>query len=115
MNQEAVRTSESTRRWLASRTALWGTGVDAGKAEELLSTLASFCEKVGKTPDEMIDECLRRSSEGGPFVLRTRARRGYIDLIAKFEEDTGSRDTANVVRSFFIHNGVAMNPSVLMG
>jgi hypothetical protein len=114
MDATSLRTSESVRRWLASRLVFWGGAANKGKEEQLLSTLASFCETAQKSPDEMIDECLRRSTEGGPFVLRTRARRGYIDLIAKFEEQTGSRDTANVVRSFFIHNGVAMNPSVLI-
>lgn len=114
MDPDAVRTSESTRRWLASRTALWGGALDRGKENELLRPLVRFCDNVGKAPDEMIDECLRRSAEGGPFVLRTRARREYIDKIAIFESDT-DRDTANIVRSFFIHNGVAMNPSVLVG
>lgn len=114
MSTDAVTTAESTRRWLASRTVLWGSGADKGKEQELIATLARFCEKAGKAPDEIIDECLRRSPEGGPFVLRTRARREYIDLIANFEAET-DRDTANVVRSFFIHNGVAMNPSVLAG
>jgi hypothetical protein len=114
MDNEGVRTAESTRRWLASRAVLWGSAANKGKEEELIATLAAFCESVQKSPDGMIDECLRRSTEGGPFVLRTRARREYIGLIGKFEEETGSRDTANVIRSFFIHNGVAMNPSVLI-
>ncbi len=107
---DSVRGYESTRRWLASRLVWWGP---TGEDEVLLETLARFCEIAGKNPDEMVDECLRRSTEGGPFVLRTRARRGYIDLINKFESDTGSRQEANAVRSFFIHKGVAMNPSVL--
>ena len=68
---------------------------------------------TAKTPDEMVEECLRRSAAGGPFILRTKARRDYIDRIDKFEAHTGSRDDANAVRSFFIHNGVAMNPSIL--
>ncbi len=114
MNIDTLRTSEAARRWLASRTVLWGGRPDRAKDDELLATLGRFCDRVQKSPDEMIEECLRRSTEGGPFVLRTRARREYIGLIDKFEEDAGSRDTANVVRSFFIHNGVAMNPSALI-
>jgi hypothetical protein len=101
---------ESVRRWLASRRGVWGeTGEDARHVE----TLHRFCEQVSKTPDEMIDECLRRSAEGGPFVLRTKARREYMRLIDSFEADHGGRDAGNSVRSFFIHNGVAMNPSIL--
>jgi hypothetical protein len=107
---DSIKTYESTRRWLASRASLWGSNSDG---EEILENLAQFCEIAGKNPDDMVDECLRRSVEGGPFVLRTRARRAYIDRIEKFEADTGSRDAANAVRSFFIHNGVAMSPSIL--
>jgi hypothetical protein len=113
MNIETLRSSESVRRWLASRVVLWGSDVDKENEEELFETLARFCQTVAKSPDEMVDECLRRSTEGGPFVLRTRARREYMERINDFERETGSRDSANVIRSFFIHNGVAMNPSIL--
>jgi hypothetical protein len=101
---------ESVRRWLASRKALWG---ETGETPGHLRALSDFCAKLDKNPDEMIDECLRRSSEGGPFVLRTRARREYIQLIEKFEAEGAGRQAANSVRSFFIHNGVAMNPSIV--
>jgi hypothetical protein len=106
----SIQTYESTRRWLASRASLWGS---RGDSEEIMEILAQFCEIAGKNPDDMVDECLRRSIEGGPFVLRTRARKEYIERIERFEADTGSRDAANAVRSFFIHNGVAMSPSIL--
>ena len=36
-----------------------------------------------------------------------------VDLIEEFEQREGSRQRANYVRSFFIHNGVAMNPNIL--
>ncbi len=110
MTADSVRGYESSRRWLSSRRSMWG---ETGEDEKILSYLAEFCDAVGQNPDEMVDACLRRSAEGGPFVLRTRARREFIDRIDKFEQDTGSREKANAVRSFFIHNGVAMNPSIL--
>jgi hypothetical protein len=34
-------------------------------------------------------------------------------LIDEFEAEHGGRASGNSVRSFFIHNGVAMNPSIL--
>ncbi len=46
-------------------------------------------------------------------MLRTRARRQYLDLIEQFEARSKSRDQANVARSFLIHNGIAMNPGIL--
>lgn len=105
-----VRDSEATRRWLSSRLGLWGRD---SVTDDLPETLARFCEAVGKTPDEMIDDCLKPGKDGETLTLRTRARRKYIGEIEAFESESGSRDQANVVRSFFIHNGVAMNPSIL--
>ncbi|GAB4336153.1 MAG: hypothetical protein Kow0010_23890 [Dehalococcoidia bacterium] len=106
----AIRTAESVRRWLESRAGLWGP---ASVSDDLVETLARFCEDLGLEPDEMIDECLRPTPDSEAYVLRTRARRRYMEEIEKFEERTGSRKLANVVRSFFIHNGVAMNPTIL--
>lgn len=106
----AIRSAESVRRWIESRAGLWGS---ASVSDELVETLARFCEEVGQGPDEMIGECLRPAPDSEAFMLRTRARRRYMEEIAKFEERTGSRRLANVVRSFFIHNGVAMNPPIL--
>ncbi|MBA4181682.1 MAG: hypothetical protein C0506_13920 [Anaerolinea sp.] len=108
---EEVRNSESTRRWFSSLLDLWGpSAVRPG----LVETLARFCTVVEKTPDEIIDECLRATTGGDTFVLRTRARKQFMDQIDQFENQTASRDEANVVRSFFIHNGIAMNPSILV-
>ena len=106
-----VRDAESVHRWFSSRLGLWGRG---SVSDELVPTLTAFCEVVGKTPDEMIDDCLKPGKDREVFTLRTRARRGYMEQIERFEAETGSRDKANVVRSFFIHNGVAMNPSILV-
>jgi len=105
-----IATFESTRRWLASRRAVWG---QTGDEETYLEALTRFCSEAAKDPEQMVDDCLRRSSEGGPFVLRVRARREYMQLIDKFEANGAGRDAGNAVRSFFIHNGVAMNPSIL--
>lgn len=105
-----IRESESVHRWFASRHNLWGR---KSLTDDLTQTLATFCQSIEKTPDEMIDDCLRAGKDREVFTLRTRARRRYIDQIDQFEKVSGSRDQANVVRSFFIHNGVAMNPSIL--
>lgn len=101
---------ESVRRWLESRAGLWGI---RSINDDLLEWLERFCREVDKEPDALIDECLRPATDSDSLVLRTRARRRYIDAIERFEQETASRAAANVVRSFFIHNGVAMNPTVL--
>ena len=105
-----VRNAESTRRWLSSRQDLWGA---RSNSESLLETLARFCAFAGKTPDEMIDDCLKPGKAGETLMLRTRARRQYMDLVEQFEATNASRDDGNVARSFLIHNGIAMNPGIL--
>lgn len=105
-----VRNAESTRRWLSSRQDLWGASANG---DALVDTLTRFCQFAGKSPDEMVDDCLRPGKAGETLTLRTRARRQYIDLIEKFEAASNSRSEANVARSFLIHNGIAMNPSIL--
>lgn len=101
----------SVQRWFSSRQGLWGR---LSVTDDLAETLARFCQAVGKTPAGMINDCLRPGKDREVFTLRTRARRQYVDQIERFEVEAGSRDDANVVRSFFIHNGVAMNPSILV-
>ncbi|MFN8618352.1 MAG: hypothetical protein U0837_14760 [Dehalococcoidia bacterium] len=111
IDEGLVRSSESVHRWMASRLGLWGR---SSVTENLVETLAVFCNSLGLTPDEMIDDCLKPGKDREVFTLRTKARRKYIDEIDRFELASGSRDEANIVRSFFIHNGVAMNPSILV-
>jgi len=79
----------------------------------MLEALARFCEFVEKDPDGIIDDCLGPAKSREGLVIRVRARRRYIERIADFERQEGSRKAANAVRSFLIHNGVALNTSIL--
>lgn len=105
-----VRNAESTRRWLSSRQDLWGASANN---DTLIETLTRFCQFAGKSPDEMVDDCLRPGKAGQTLTLRTRARRQYMDLIELFEAAVRSRPQGNIARSFLIHNGIAMNPGIL--
>lgn len=105
-----IQNAESTQRWLSSRQDLWGV---TANSEALVETLASFCRFAEKSPDEMVDDCLKPGKTGETLLLRTRARRQYLELIEQFEARSGSRDAANIARSFLIHNGIAMNPGIL--
>lgn len=101
---------DSVRIWLAGYAEYWGgTEVEP----EALEALGQFCQMLDHDPDNIIGECLRPEPSGEGLMLRTRARRRYIERIAEFEAQEGSRQKGNAVRSFFIHNGVAMNPSIL--
>ncbi len=100
----------SVREWRSSFCNFWRS---EAPPEEAMRALERFVASCGSSPDEIIDEVLKPQPSGEGLMLRTRARRKYMRLIEQFEEQEGSREVANYVRSFMIHNGVAMNPSIL--
>lgn len=106
---------DSVRLWREEYGHYWGIPVSKTEEEagESLPRLERFCALCGKDPDQIIGDCLRPAKVGEGLVMRTKSRRTYIALIAEFERAAGSRDAGNSVRSFFIHNGVAMTPSAL--
>jgi hypothetical protein len=108
-NDGASDDSESVAEWAKSFRSFWRTDGPPPEWKAALERFSSFCEA---TPDEIIDEVLRPQPTGEGLRLRTRARRKYIRLIEEFEEQE-NRSTANGVRSFMIHNGVAMTPTIL--
>ena len=73
-----------------------------------LSILATFCEEVSSSPDELVDSCLSDAGDGQKKI-RLKQRRMVAEQIEAFQQrpEVG-RQQGNVVRSFFIHNGVSM-------
>lgn len=100
---------ESVIEWEKSFRNFWRTEGPPQEWKDALDRFVSFCEAE---PDDIIDEVLRPVPTGEGLLLRTRARRKYIRLIYEFEEQE-DRFAANGVRSFMIHNGVAMTPTIL--
>jgi nitroreductase len=107
---EKLRKSSAVRTWLLSYQESWRSKI---AEDEALSVLAKFVQFSGTEPDAIIAEVLQPLSTGDGMVLRTRGRRKYMKLIDEFESKEGSRQIANYVRSFMIHNGVAMNPEII--
>jgi len=109
---EKLEAQESVKRWYHYYERHWGPPPDW---DFKLKALARFAEFVGKEPDGMIKECLREV-EGGYKKIRAKKRRFYIEKIREFEEQIGGfegRQWANAIRSFFIHNGVAMSTDIM--
>ena len=101
---------ESVKAWREDYIRTWGS--NDPELPQRLRVLEGFCAFVGKDPDAMVAECLREVDEGKR--IRAKARRRYMEAIRQFEEDQASGRTAgNVVRGFFIHNGIAMSADVL--
>jgi nitroreductase len=99
----------TVRDWAFSFSNFWRAPAPAMEAH---AALEQFCRFCGSEPDAIIDEILRPEPSGEGLQLRTRARRKWVEIIDDFEGHVG-RERANYVRSFMIHNGVAMNPSIL--
>jgi hypothetical protein len=101
---------ERVRLWLRDYEESWGSADP--QVEVSLQALALFCAMVEKDPDVICGECLKPLEDGGEKI-RYKARHFYIDQIEAFEQSPqGGRRAANAVRSFFIHNGIAMGGRV---
>ncbi len=99
----------TVREWSFSFSDFWRSPPPPPEGPEALEQFCRFC---GTEPDAIIEEIFLPEPSGEGLRLRTRARRKWVELIDQFELHAG-RERANHVRSFMIHNGVAMNPSIL--
>jgi hypothetical protein len=95
--------------WLEDFEKSWGKGHDGS---DELSALEAFCEFVDKDPDAIVAELLA-PVEGGYEKIRYKARHRYIELISEFETKEEGRQAGNAIRSFLIHNGVAVGTRIL--
>lgn len=86
----------------------WMTSVGMDDGDARLSILSAFCQEVGSSPDELVDRCLSDVGDGQKKI-KMKQRRIVAELIEAFQQrpEVG-RQQGNVVRSFFIHNGVSM-------
>jgi len=105
----ALESYGSVREWQFSFQNFWRTD---GPPDSWKAALGRFAEQNGTDPDAIIDEVLKPAPAGEGLLLRTRARRKYVELVDDFERQEG-RAAANAVRSFLIHNGIAMTPGIL--
>ena len=81
------------------------TGPDEVRQEKR-GVLDEFCRSCSETPDALIGSLFRPTDDGPRINLKRR--RQIIEWIEAFEQDHDGRTSGNVVRSFLIHNGVAL-------
>jgi hypothetical protein len=98
----------TVQTWRDGLREQWGDEPDMAPR---LETLGSFCDFAGTDPDTMIAACTREVESGKR--IRIKARREYSEKIAEFQAEMGGTPreqmkAGNVVRSFFIHNGIFM-------
>jgi len=99
----------SVQTWARGLEEQWGERPSDMDAR--IETLGAFAQFTAKGPDEMIAECTREVESGKR--IRIKGRRFYTEQIAAFQatipgDVRAQARAANVIRSFFIHNGIFM-------
>ena len=98
----------TVKQWAHGLEEQWGEAPDM---TERLQALQAFAGLTGKDPDSMIADCTREVESGKR--IRIKARREYTQKIEEFAATIEGNPrqkmkAANLVRSFFIHNGIFM-------
>jgi len=107
LTAEALARQETVGRWLRAYDTQWNVRQSDGETRAKLEVLARFCTACGRQPDELVAWLFRPTPEGPR--IRLKRRREVMALIEAFEADNGGRPAGNTVRSFLIHNGVALS------
>jgi len=108
---DAVAGQRTVQAWLRAHSAHWDVTHTDGETRERLEVLARFCALAGLQPDELVGGLFRQTPEGPR--IRLKRRREVMALIDEFERDGAGRQAGNTVRSFLIHNGVALSATPL--
>ncbi len=108
----------TVKHWLEAQAKHWNRAQGEAESRRKLDTLRAFCEVIQIDPDALVKGLFRPTPEGPR--IRLKRRREVMAQIAEFEahaletqDARRARDTGNVVRSFLIHNGVAMSAPVV--
>jgi hypothetical protein len=103
----------TVQTWASGLREQWGEA--PADLDGRIDSLGRFCDFVGEDPDTMIAACTREVESGKR--IRIKARRLYSEKIAEFQAAAGGDARAqaragNIIRSFFIHNGIFMQAGV---
>ena len=117
MTSQDIESQASVKQWVAGSVL----GQDPTKVrEQKLGILADYCDKVGRSPDELVAFCVLRKKATGERFLSFKRREAVNNWLDEFVADQGWTGkqavvNANVVRSFLIHNGVFIQGPVWRG
>ena len=108
---------ESVATWSKALREQWG-GDPLGEEPEKLETLGTFCEFIGKDPDELVAFCFLRRRETGERFASVKRRGEVAEQLRAFRTELGTTGTearkrVSDVLSFLIHNGLLMNPGMV--
>ena len=101
----------TVQTWLRAYSSHWDLTHTDEETKQRLDVLGRFCAFYGKGPDELVAWLFRDTPEGPR--IRLKRRREVMAGIDEFERAQGGRAAGNLVRSFLIHNGIALSASPL--
>jgi hypothetical protein len=101
----------TVQAWLRAHSSHWDLTHSDEETKQRLDVLGRFCAFYGKGPDELVAWLFRETPEGPR--IRLKRRREVMAGIDEFERGQGGRVAGNLVRSFLIHNGIALSASPL--
>jgi hypothetical protein len=113
---EDLANQETVKLWLQAYLAHWKLSPSDRETTAKLEVLGRFCAYCGSQPDELVRSLFRPTPEGPR--IRLKRRREVMALIDEFEKSVAddprqARPAGNTVRSFLIHNGVALSATPL--
>ena len=108
---DALLSQATITAWLRAYGAHWDVKQTDGEIRDKLEILSRFCSFCHKAPDDLVAWLFRDTPEGPR--IRLKRRREVMAMIDQFERESGGRAAGNVVRSFLIHNGIALSATPL--
>jgi hypothetical protein len=117
MTSDDLSQYATVRQWLEAYASHWNRTAAEAEQRQRLDVLRRYCEIAQRDPDALVNNLLRDTPTGKKIWLkRRRAEMARIDEFETSlggEEPRAAREAGNTIRSFFIHNGVALTATPL--
>ncbi len=102
----------TVRQWLEAYASHWNRSAQEADRQHKLNILRRYCEIAERDPDALVANLFRETPTGKKIWLKRRqaemARIDEFEVAMGGGELRAGRDAGNTIRSFFIHNGVAL-------
>ena len=112
MTIDEVEEFATVRQWLSAFGSHWNRSVAAADQRRKLEILHRYCVFVERDPDALVANLLRETPTGQKIWLKRRrtemVRIDEFEAVVARGDPRSGREAGNAVRSFFIHNGVAL-------
>jgi hypothetical protein len=112
MTVDEVGEFATVKQWLSAYGSHWNRSAEEAEQPRKLEVLRRYCEFAERDPDALVANLLRETPTGNKIWLKRRkvemARIDEFEATLADGDPRAGREAGNAVRSFFIHNGVAL-------